>query len=217
VTPAKHTLFDKLFQCHERQLLQDVGTKATGPRTKFTKELTLEKTAAEDEAYRAANMTADNRLQFEIRLSDAETEGMTWNSADTECVTNQLEREICGITSNDQKQFKMEFSIRLIEFEAWWESIRSQELQKTIEQHVIHFRYPTTHLVSHISESIHRIGSSDNFTTDISERIHITNVKEAYRSSNKVNYIQQMLKHNDRCTGLDYIEETLSYLALEGW
>jgi hypothetical protein len=26
-----------------------------------------------------------------------------------------------------------------------------------------------------------------------------------------------MLKHNDRCTGLDYIEETLSYLALECW
>jgi hypothetical protein len=26
-----------------------------------------------------------------------------------------------------------------------------------------------------------------------------------------------MLKHNDRCTGLDYMEGTLSYLALEGW
>ena len=26
-----------------------------------------------------------------------------------------------------------------------------------------------------------------------------------------------MLKHNDRCTGLDYLEETLSYLALQGW
>ena len=26
-----------------------------------------------------------------------------------------------------------------------------------------------------------------------------------------------MLKHNDQCTGLDYMEETLSYLALQGW
>jgi hypothetical protein len=26
-----------------------------------------------------------------------------------------------------------------------------------------------------------------------------------------------MLKHNDRCTGLDYMEETLSHLALQGW
>jgi hypothetical protein len=26
-----------------------------------------------------------------------------------------------------------------------------------------------------------------------------------------------MLKHNDRCTGLDYMEETLPYLAHHGW
>jgi len=61
------------------------------------------------------------------------------------------------------------------------------------------------------------MGSGDNFTTDISERLHIANVKEEFRSTNKVNYVRQMLKHNDRCTGLDYMEDTLSYLALEGW
>jgi hypothetical protein len=72
------------------------------------------------------------------------------------------------------------------------------------------------HLVSHISESIRQMGSGDIFTTDISEWLYLANVKEAYRSTNKVNYIRQMLKHNDRCTGLDYMEETLSYLALEG-
>jgi len=42
-------------------------------------------------------------------------------------------------------------------------------------------------------------------------------MKEAYRSSKQFNFIWQMLKHNDRCTGLDYLEETLSYLALQGW
>jgi len=61
------------------------------------------------------------------------------------------------------------------------------------------------------------MGSGDDFTTDISERLHIANVKEAYRSTFKVNYIRQMLKHNDWCTGLDYMEEILSYLALQGW
>jgi len=59
--------------------------------------------------------------------------------------------------------------------------------------------------------------SGNNFTTDISEWRHIGNVKEAYRPTNKVNYTQQMLKHNDWCTGLDYMAETLSYLALQGW
>jgi len=61
------------------------------------------------------------------------------------------------------------------------------------------------------------MGSGENFTNDMSERRHISIVKEAYRSSNKVNYIWQMLKHNDQCTSLDYMEETLSYLALENW
>jgi len=60
------------------------------------------------------------------------------------------------------------------------------------------------------------MGSGDNLTTDISELLHIANVKEAYGSSNKVNSIRQMLKHNDRCSGLAYMENTLSYLALQG-
>jgi len=72
-------------------------------------------------------------------------------------------------------------------------------------------------LVSHISQSIQRIGSRDNFATDISEQQYIVKLKEVYRSTKKVNYIRQMLKHNDRSTGLDYVEETLSYLALQGW
>ena len=72
-------------------------------------------------------------------------------------------------------------------------------------------------LVSHQSESIRRMGSGDTCTTDISERPHIAKVKEAYRSSNKVNSIQQLLTHNDRCSTLDYMQQTLSYLALQGW
>jgi len=150
VTPAKRKLFDKLLECHERQLLQKVGTKATGPRSKLAKDFALMKAATEDEAYGAANMTANKRLQFQIRLSDAETEATTWSLADTERVTNKLEREIYGITSNQQKRFMTEFSIRLIEVESWWETIAIQVLRKCIEQREIHFRYPKMHLVSNI-------------------------------------------------------------------
>jgi hypothetical protein len=74
--------------------------------------------------------------------------------ADTELVTIQLEREICGITSNEQMRFKKEFSIRMIQFEAWWKTIDIQGLRITIEQRIIHFGYPKMHCVSHISESI---------------------------------------------------------------
>ena len=112
------------------------------------------KTAAEDVAFRAVNMTADKQVQFQICLSDAGIEAGTWSIAHTDCVVNQLESQIDGITSKDQIRFTKEFSIRLVECEAWWQAISSQELWKTIEQRVIHFGYPKMHLVSHTSESI---------------------------------------------------------------
>jgi len=152
--PAKRNLFDKLFQHHERQLLQNIGIRTTGPRSTFTKQLALMKTAAKDEAYGVANMTTDRQLQFLNHLSNTDTETTTWSLADTEHVTVQLEREMYGITSNEQKRFKKEFSIRLIEFEACWEIISIEALWKTIKHHVIHFGYPKMHLVSYISESI---------------------------------------------------------------
>jgi len=73
------------------------------------------------------------------------------------------------------------------------------------------------HLVGHLSEPIWQMGSGNNFTTDISEWLHMGNVKEAYRSTNKVNYIRQMLKRKDRSTGLEYMNETLSFLTPQGW
>ena len=56
-------------------------------------------------------MTADKRLQFLVRLSDAGTVAATCSLTDMEWVTNQLQRDIYGITSNEHKQFKKEFSI----------------------------------------------------------------------------------------------------------
>jgi len=128
VTPAKRKLFNKLFQNHEQQLLQDLGTKATGPRSIFAKELALRKAAIKDEAQRAANMTTGKHPQFQIRLSDAETEATTWSFTDTEHVTNQLESEIYGISSNEQMRFKKECCLHLIKFEAWWETFVIQVL-----------------------------------------------------------------------------------------
>jgi len=162
-------------------------------------------------------MTANRCVEFQVRLSDAETEATSWSIADTDHIVSQLEREIYGIISNEQMRFKKELSIRLIEFEAWRQAIGVQEVRKTIKQRVIHFRYPKMHLVNHISDSIRRMGSGNDCTTYVFERLHVGNVKEAYLSTNKLNCIQHMLKHNDWSTGRDYMEETVSYLALQGW
>jgi hypothetical protein len=59
VIPAKRKLLDKLFQCDEQHLLQQVGTKATGSRNEFAQQLTLKPSDAEDEVCWVANMTAD--------------------------------------------------------------------------------------------------------------------------------------------------------------
>jgi len=96
-------------------------------------------------------VVADEGLKFQIHLSDAEAELRTWSLAGMERITNQLERAIHGITSNEQKRFKKEFSIRLVEFEARWKTFRIQALRNPIEQHIIHFAYPKMHIVSHIS------------------------------------------------------------------
>ena len=79
-----------------------------------------------------------------------------------------------------------------------------------------HFQFPKMHLLSHISESICRMGSPDNFSTDVWELLHVEIVKEAYRSTNSVNVKEQILWYNDRYRGLAYMIQTLEYLALRG-
>jgi len=39
-------------------------------------------------------------------MSDADTEATTWSLADTEPITNQQEREMYGITSNEEMRFQ---------------------------------------------------------------------------------------------------------------
>ena len=50
VTPVKCKVFDKLVQHHAQQRLQEVGTKVTGPRSIFAKDLAIRKSTAEDGA-----------------------------------------------------------------------------------------------------------------------------------------------------------------------
>jgi hypothetical protein len=54
--------------------------------------------AAEEEAYRAVNMTANKHWQFQVCLSDADIEATTWKIADMDHIVNYLEIEIYGIT-----------------------------------------------------------------------------------------------------------------------
>jgi len=60
------------------------------------------------------------------------------------------------------------------------------------ETAIYHFQFPKIHRLSHASNSIRRMGSPDKFSTDISELLHIENIKEAYSASNREQYEEQM-------------------------
>jgi len=186
-------------------------------RKDIHKTFTIMWTVAEDDVLEGANMTTEICVEFQVCRSHAETDSTSWSIPDTASIVHGLEREIYSITLTKQMRFKKVFSICIINCEAKWQAIGIHELRKTIEQCIIPFGYPKIQLVSHMSHSIQRMVLGDNFTTDISEQLHISNVKEAYRSNNKVIDIWLMLKHNHWSTGLDNMEEILSFLALQGW
>jgi hypothetical protein len=55
-----------------------------------------------------------------------------------------------------------------------------------------HFNIPKIHAMVHYFAAIQSRGSLDGFNTESPERLHIDFAKEAYRASNKKDYVQQM-------------------------
>ena len=55
-----------------------------------------------------------------------------------------------------------------------------------------HFNILKIHAMAHYFEAIQSRGSLDGFNTESPERLHIDYAKEAYRASNKKDYVQQM-------------------------
>jgi hypothetical protein len=121
------------------------------------------------------------------------------------------------VTVARKKKFNMLWDRKLKEAgERGWAQARIDREYERLRVEVFHFQFPKMHLLSHISDSIRRMGSPDNFSTDVSELLHVEMVKEAYRSTNRVDFEKQMLWYNDRYTGLAYMIQTLEYLALHG-
>jgi Plavaka transposase len=55
-----------------------------------------------------------------------------------------------------------------------------------------HLNIPKIHSMAHYIEMIRSHGSADGYNTEISERLHIDYAKNAYRASNKRDYVPQM-------------------------
>lgn len=62
-----------------------------------------------------------------------------------------------------------------------------------VELHIRdHFNIPKFHAITHYVNCIRSLGSADGYNTESPERLHINFAKEAYRASNKRDYMEQM-------------------------
>lgn len=59
-------------------------------------------------------------------------------------------------------------------------------------RHPAHFNIPKYHMLEHYVFLLRLLGSADGFNTEWSERLHIDYAKDAYRASNKKDYVIQM-------------------------
>ncbi|KAJ7193265.1 hypothetical protein GGX14DRAFT_593074 [Mycena pura] len=66
-----------------------------------------------------------------------------------------------------------------------------------------HFNIPKIHSMEHYVDLIRLFGSADGFNTESPERLHIDYAKNAYRASNKRDYIIQMTKWLRRQEAVD--------------
>src|SRR5215469_15744319 len=63
--------------------------------------------------------------------------------------------------------------------------------------------FPKLHSLQHYSERVRMFGTPDNFDTEYMEHQHISDAKDAYKRTNKVNHVQQMVQYVERRSALE--------------
>ena len=76
------------------------------------------------------------------------------------------------------------------------------------------FNIPKLHSMLHYLDSIRSLGSADGYNTESPERLHIDFAKEAYRASNRVNYVDQMTKWLQRQEAINRRSAYLDWVSL---
>jgi hypothetical protein len=76
-----------------------------------------------------------------------------------------------------------------------------------------HFNIPKLHSLLHYVTSIMSRGSADGFNTESPERLHIDYAKDAYRTTNKRDYVEQMTTWLKRQEAVDQFSAYLNWLT----
>jgi hypothetical protein len=70
------------------------------------------------------------------------------------------------------------------------------------------FSFEKLHSLEHYVDSIRRFGTTDNYNTEASERLHINYAKDAYRATNKKEFLEQMtswLERREKMAAFDLV------------
>ena len=76
-----------------------------------------------------------------------------------------------------------------------------------------HFNILKIHQMLHYAEAIRSLGTADGYNTEASERLHIDYAKEAYRASNKKDYVKQMTVWLGQQEAVSHFQAYLVYAA----
>ena len=71
---------------------------------------------------------------------------------------------------------------------------------------------PKIHSLNHYHQQVRTYGTPDNFDMKYTEHQHIADAKMVYKRTNKVNHIEQMVKHVQCRTALEMKQQYLNIL-----
>jgi hypothetical protein len=74
-----------------------------------------------------------------------------------------------------------------------------------------HFSLPKLHSLSHYASSIRLFGTTDNYNTEQSERLHIDFAKDAYRATNHKDKFSQMTKWLERRERIQHLSSFIDW------
>lgn len=129
MTPVNHKLFAQLLQHNVHQLLQEIGSEITAPRSTFGEKHAQMNTVEEEQVYRAAKITPKWCIELQISLTEHMTAVKTGSSADMNLINNELESKRYGITWTEWMEIIIELYICLIKLLQLWEVLLVSEIR----------------------------------------------------------------------------------------
>ena len=180
-TKMKRRWFEELYHDTQDRLVSQLRAGASrGPKSKYARELAPEYLAIKTALYRRSRFTSAAIADYETQILMHEDQATNLTEDRQEQIYHRVEAEVFGVESAAQVAFRQAMYEKRRQYDQGWEVRKGPALRKRLASECFHFGKPKMHLLSYYQEFIIRIGASDNFSTYISELLHISNEQDAY-------------------------------------